>query len=216
MHPDGAAARLNAPSAPAPQPSQNFMDAQRRSWRPLARLAGRMSGISQTKTRGATVSTEAILPATSTIVWAALLFYEEVTHRPPLLLQALLPHPLRSEGDKRNVGSILRCTYREGHLLKIITDVDEGHMVAFDVCEQELRIAGGARLLGGSTVIQPVSNLDTRVTLTTRYTLPEHRLAAPRCWISAQVTHAFHRHLMEGIRRVAEDRDSLQSQMPRF
>jgi hypothetical protein len=175
-----------------------------------------MSAASQTHTRGATVSTEAILPAASTIVWAALVFYEEVTHRPPLLLQALLPHPLRSEGDKRNVGSIVRCTYREGHLLKIITNVDEGHMVAFDICEQELRIAGGARLLGGSTVVQPISSLDTRVTLTTRYALPERRLAGLRRWISAQVTHAFHRHLMEGIRRVSEDRDSLQSQLPRF
>jgi len=164
-----------------------------------------MSGVPQTKSRGASVSTEAILPATSTIVWAALVFYEEVTHRPPLLLRALLPHPLRSEGDKRNVGSIVRCTYREGHLLKIITDVDEGRMVAFDVCEQELHIAGGARLLGGSTVIQSVNSLDTRVTLTTRYTLPGRRVAGVRCWISAQVTHAFHRHLMEGIRRVAED-----------
>jgi hypothetical protein len=175
-----------------------------------------MPAASQTRTRGATVSTEAILPATSITVWAALVFYEEVTHRPPLLLQALLPHPVRSEGDKRNVGSIVRCTYREGHLLKIITDVDEGRMVSFDIFEQELRIAGGARLLGGSTVIQPVSSLDTRVTLTTRYALPDRRLAGVRWWISDQVTHAFHRHLMEGIRRVTEDRDSLQSQMQRL
>src|ERR1700716_395720 len=192
------------------------MDAPLRSWQPLARLTAWMSGAPQTKPRRAIVSTEVILPASSVIVWTALVFYEEVTHRPPLLLQGLLPHPVRSEGDKGKVGSILRCTYREGHLLKIITNVDEGRVVDFDIFEQELRIPGGARLLGGSTVIEPVGSSDTRVTLTTRYTLPERRLGGLRWWISIQVTHAFHRHLLEGIRRVTADRELLQRQISRF
>src|SRR3982074_1328658 len=109
------------------------MDAPLRSWQPLARLTAWMSGAPQTKTRRAIVSTEVILPASSVIVWTALVFYEEVTHRPPLLLQGLLPDPVRSEGDKGKVGSILRCAFRGARLLENNDTVDEGRVVDFDI-----------------------------------------------------------------------------------
>ena len=161
--------------------------------------------------RRATVSTKAILPVHSLVVWAALVFYEEIRHRPPPLLRALVPQALRSEGDKRCIGGVVRCSYRRGHLLKVITDVGEGRVVAFDVREQNLHILGGVRLLGGSIVIEPLRPWSTRVTLTTRYALPDRRPAWLRSWLAARVAHAFHRHLLEGMRLECSVRAELQS-----
>jgi hypothetical protein len=47
------------------------------------------------------VSTSAFFEASPEEVWQRMLSYEEVTARPPLILRALLPLPLRTEGDPK-------------------------------------------------------------------------------------------------------------------
>ena len=39
------------------------------------------------------------------------MLYEEVPGHPPFLLRALLPNPVRTQGDKSRIGATVRCTY---------------------------------------------------------------------------------------------------------
>jgi hypothetical protein len=114
------------------------------------------------------ISTEASFPLPAEKICERILLYEEVPGRPGLFLRLLLPLPLRSEGSKSETGSLVRCIYSGGHLVKRITNVQTGQLVAFEVLEQELGIEGFATLEGGSYRILK-RGASSGVVLTTRY-----------------------------------------------
>ena len=147
-----------------------------------------------------TVVTRIALAASPARAWRALRFYEEVEARPPLLLRALLPVPLRAEGRTFRVGDEVRCLYRTGHLVKRITRVEDGSLYAFDVVEQALPIAGGLRLRGGWYAMRSLSDGRVEVETGTRY----ESARRPR-WIfgrlEAAVCHRFHRHMLHAMLR---------------
>jgi hypothetical protein len=132
-----------------------------------------------------------------------LMFYEEVPRRPPISLRLMLPEPIRVAGRRAAVGDEARCVYRRGHLLKRVTRIDPGRHCVFEVFDQRVAIAGGIRLTGGSYALRKLPGGSTRVELETRYVSP----LAPR-WlfrpIEAAVCHAFHRHILEAMRRTIE------------
>jgi hypothetical protein len=144
------------------------------------------------------VSTSVCFPASPEMVWRQMLMYEEVSVRPPLILRALLPIPMGTEGDKSRVGASIRCEYREGDLMKRITVVEPPHLLEFEVVRQRLGFEGCVTALGGSYRIEP-SGDRTEVTLTTNY----HGYLQPRMfWHPAEsfVAHLFHRHILAGMR----------------
>ena len=137
-------------------------------------------------------------------MWNALLFYEQIGHRPPLPLRLLLPVPLRAEEALAGADEETRCVYENGHLLKRMTRVLPPRHRAFVVVDQKLEIAGGIRLEGGSYNLDGLPDGSTRLALETRYVSPRR----PRwLWgpIEASVCHAFHRQILGAIRRGAED-----------
>jgi hypothetical protein len=158
-------------------------------------------GLRRTPGRSGSVSTDVVFAAPPEDVWRAIVFYEEIEHDPPLMLRLTLPRALRSEGRKDAVGSLVRCRYAKGHLVKRMTEVDHGRLLAFDVVEQDLRVAAGVGLLGGGYVLEPLAGRRTRVTLTTRYV--SRPLHPERLWVALEerLVHAFHRHVLEGMKR---------------
>jgi hypothetical protein len=141
--------------------------------------------------------------ATPTRVWDALLFYEQIRRRPPLLLRLLLPTPRRVEGGRATAGEESRCVYDRGFLIKRTTRVHSPSFYSFIVVRQRLEIPGGIRLSGGSYTLLPLEDGSTRIEVETRYL----GFQRPRwLWrqIESAVCHAFHRHILRAIRdRVA-------------
>ncbi|HTO89231.1 MAG TPA: hypothetical protein VMR54_17045 [Thermoanaerobaculia bacterium] len=136
-------------------------------------------------------------------VWVGLMFYEQITQRPPLHLRLLLPVPERAEGRQSAVGDVTRCVYREGYLLKRITEILPCRLCRFEVLKQELPIAGEVRLTSGSYALRELPDRSTRVELETRYLSPRY----PRwLWgpIEIAVCHSFHRHILGAMRRAVE------------
>ena len=86
------------------------------------------------------VATKVHFDASPEAVWNRLIFFEEVPGRPPFILRLLLPHPVRSEGDKSDVGAAVQCTYKGGDLVKRITEVEPPFRLRFEVVEQRLGI----------------------------------------------------------------------------
>lgn len=134
------------------------------------------------------------------LAWERLLYYEEILDPPPLALRLLLPEPTRTEGRKSAVGDLTRCQYREGHLLKRMTRIAPPSHCSFEVVEQELAIAGGIRVTGGSYTLRELPDHSTRVELETRYVSERrpHWLWRP---LEAAVCHAFHRHILGAMGR---------------
>jgi hypothetical protein len=160
------------------------------SYRVVSWLFGR------TEVRDA-VTTRVRLDASPEAVWDHVMFYEEVPRRPSLLLRALLPYPVRTQGDKTCVGTTIRCEYKEGDLIKRITAVEAPRWLRFDVVEQRLGIEDCVRTLGGSYQISPSGN-GTDVALTTMY----HAFLRPRSlWrpFEAFVVTRLHGHILEGV-----------------
>ena len=93
-------------------------------------------------------------------VWNHIMFYEEVPGRPAFLLRAMLPYPIRTEGDKTRVGATVRCAYRGGDLVKRITAIEPPHLLQFEVIEQRLGIEGCILTLGGSYQIDAQRRCD--------------------------------------------------------
>ena len=147
-----------------------------------------------------TVRTELTVDATPQEAYRAVIFYEEVRHTPPWLLRLGLPRPLRSEGDKSEVGQIVRCVYDRGYLVKRISERVENRRLAFEVIEQQLHFERDVQLTGGSFDILPLGNGRTKILLTTHY----RRMLRPG-WIwrplEHQVVHTLHEHVLEGMRR---------------
>lgn len=144
------------------------------------------------------VATSVQFHATPELVWQRMLMYEEVSARPPLLLRLLLPHPVRTEGDKTRAGAAVRCTYTGGHLVKLIKVVRPPHLVQFEIIEQRLGIEGCITTLGGSYELQSRGD-ETQIVLTTRYLghLRPRFLWRP---LERLLARQLHRHILEGMR----------------
>ncbi len=151
----------------------------------------------------ASVVTEMSVAAAPAQVWQALMFYEQISRRPPIHLRLLLPSPLRVEGRRSAVGDETRCVYEQGFLLKRATRIDPERHYGFEVVEQELKIGSGIRLSGGGYTLTERPDGSTRLSLETRYA----SAVRPRwLWrrIEAVVCHAFHRHILGAMRREVE------------
>jgi hypothetical protein len=145
------------------------------------------------------VRTRMLLDAAPEEVWAGILFYEEVPGRAPWHLRLFLPAPLRSEGDKRSVGALIRCIYEDAHLLKQIRQLEPGRLMRFDVVEQRLGVEGSLTMGEGSYEIRRVAG-GSEVELTTHYRghLRPRWLARP---LEHHLAHELHRHILHGMRR---------------
>ena len=155
--------------------------------------------------QSACVVTHRLLAAPIDKVWKTLLFYEEITTPPPLLLRWLLPIPLSTGGAKFEVGGIVKCRYTGGYLLKRVTEIVEYRRYAFEIVEQNLALHG-LTILGGEYRLQEIHEHRTRVVLSTCYQSP-HR---PR-WLcrrlEALICHWFHRHILAAIENNLQNRD---------
>jgi hypothetical protein len=165
------------------------------------RAAGRYSLVSfllARKPENETVATRAHFNAGPETVWNRILFYEEVPERPPLLLRALLPEPVRTEGGKTDAGATVRCHYRRGEVVKRITAVARPRLVEFEVIEQRLGIEGCVFALGGSYRIWQCGE-GSDVELRTNY---RAYLRPRRLWrrLEAHLVSQLHRHILGGIR----------------
>ncbi|HVA18180.1 MAG TPA: hypothetical protein VMV59_10775 [Candidatus Dormibacteraeota bacterium] len=145
-----------------------------------------------------TAETRVLFESSVQAIWDALMFYEEVPGGAPLLLRALLPQPVRTEGDKRRPGARVRCVYSGGaELVKRITDVEPPHLLRFDVVEQRLGVEDCILTRGGSYEIRACGDL-SEVVLTTNY---EAYLRPRRLWchLEAAVVSQLHRHILHGV-----------------
>ncbi len=143
------------------------------------------------------VATRVHFDASPETVWNRILFYEEVPARAPLLLRTLLPRPVRTEGNKTDVGATVRCVYRAGEVVKRITAVEPPHLIEFEVIEQRLGIETCARTLGGSYQLLPCG-AGTDVELVTNY----RAYLRPRpIWrpLETLLVRQLHRHILQGI-----------------
>jgi len=149
------------------------------------------------------VVTRARIGAAPGAVWDALLFYEQIEQRPPLLLRLLLPEPRGTEGNKSRVGDEARCLYASGHLLKRVTGLRPPLFYGFEVAEQRLELGFGIRLAGGSYTLRALPGEGSELALSTRYRggARPRRLLGP---VERAVCHAFHRHLLRAIARRVE------------
>jgi hypothetical protein len=147
------------------------------------------------------VATRLHFNASPEAVWTHLMLFEEVPGRAPFFLRALLPQPVRTEGDKNCVGTTVRCTYRGGHLFKRITAVEPPSLLQFEVIEQRLGIEGCILTLGGSYQIHPCGDASD-VVLITRY----RAYLRPRfLWrpLEAFLVGQLHRHILRGVSAAA-------------
>jgi hypothetical protein len=151
----------------------------------------------------AVVQTGLTVDATPEEAWNAILFYEDVRHAPPWLLHLALPKPIRSEGSKEREGDVVRCFYNCGTISKRISRVERPRRLSFDVVQAIMRSENYAQLKDGSFEIEPVGRRQSRITLTTRY---ERKLRPAWIWepIERKVIHTLHGHVLEGMRRHAE------------
>ena len=150
-----------------------------------------------------TVVTRMHVAATPAQVWSSLVFYEGIEEPPPLYLRLLLPRPIRTQGSKSAVGDQATCLYQGGHLLKRVTKIDLNRQYEFTVTEQNLGIGGSVRLSGGCYSLRELSERDTELSITTRYTSRNRPrwLVQP---VEEAVCHMFHRHLLGSIKTKAE------------
>ena len=156
-----------------------------------------MSWLFARKAVSETVATRVHVKASPEAVWNHIMFYEDVSGRPPFLLGAALPRPVRTEGDKTRVGSTVRCEYRRGDLVKRITCVEPPHCLRFEIIGQRLGIEGCLLTLGGSYQICG-SGDETDVVLTTNY---QAFLRPRRLWhpLEALLVSQLHRHILRGV-----------------
>jgi hypothetical protein len=147
--------------------------------------------------------------ATPEAVWQGMLLYEDVPVRPPFVLRALLPFPLRTEGDKTRVGATIQCTYEGGDLVKRIQVVERPHLLKFEVTQQRLGIESCVVTVGGSYEIRPCGD-HTRIVLTTHYLghLRPRFLWRP---VERFMAHQLHRHILNGMRASMPRGESLES-----
>lgn len=153
-----------------------------------------------------TTSTSVDMDATPTQAWAAIQFYEQVKHKPPLLLR-ITPtfRPQYTTGQSGQVGDVKVCVYERGRLSKQVTEVIPGKRLAFRVIEQTDIQNRGVRLIDGSFDFEPLEGGRTRVTLTTRY---QPQLEPRFAFLPAEnlAVHTLHGHVLKGMSEDAESR----------
>lgn len=146
-----------------------------------------------------TVQTEHLVPLGHMQAWDRWVFYEEVEHDRPMLLRLGLPTPSHVQGKIQDVGDKQVCVYTgDARLVKQATTVLPGETLAFNVIAQENFEDNSIRLIDGSFGFVPVTDQQTRVTLTTRY----EPLLRPRIlWrpIEHTFAHELHGHVLKGM-----------------
>ncbi len=149
------------------------------------------------------ISGERVIAASPDAVWAAIQFYEEVTHGPPPLLRVGLARPLYTTGASAAPGDVKVCISNKGRIAKRITRADAPALPAFDVIERRIGYERDAGLIGGRFELAPAGAAATRVRLTTTY----EPLLTPRwCWRPAErlAVGMLHGHVLEGMAMQAE------------
>jgi hypothetical protein len=133
------------------------------------------------------------------MVWQQILTYEDVPAPPPLLLRVLLPHPVRTEGDKSCIGASIQCIYKGGDMVKRMTVVEPPHLMQFEVTQQHLGIEGCVETFGGSYEIRSCDGDQTEVVLTTNY---RGHLRPRYFWrpLERFLAHQLHRQILDGMR----------------
>lgn len=173
-----------APATPAPAPPKRW----------CALLAMLFGG----RPASDSVQTKLHIPASPEAVWKQILFYEEISATPPLLLRALIPRPLHTSGDKTTPGSTILCTYQLGHLLKQITALEPVRLIEFEVVAQKLGIESCVTARSGSYRICPTPR-GAEVVLTTNYQSHLHPRSLFRPFERLAI-HRLHRHILNGMR----------------
>jgi hypothetical protein len=144
------------------------------------------------------VETRAQFDVSPEKVWRQMMFYEEVPGRPSWLLRLLLPAPLRTSGEKSQVGSLIACVYAGGSLEKRITAVEPPGLISFEVLVQKLGIEDSITMTGGSYRIRARAGEGAELVLTTLYRGHVH----PR-WLLRPlerfVARRLHRHILGGM-----------------
>jgi len=156
-----------------------------------------MSWLLARKAVSEVVATRVHFKASPQTVWNHLVFYEEVPEQPPFLLRTLLPHPVRTEGDKTRVGATVRCAYRGSDLVKRITAVEPPHLLQFEVVEQRLGIEDCVLTHSGSYQIHTCGDA-TDVVLITKYAA----YLRPRYFwrpLEALLVNQLHSHILRGV-----------------
>lgn len=143
------------------------------------------------------VTTRTSFAGTPDEVWQRIMFYEDVPHRPPLLLRIFLPCPVKTQADGKQVGKLVTCTYTRGSLIKRFTALERPHLVRFEVVEQALGVERCVTTVGGSYEIAAVAQ-GTEVALTTRY---RGHLRPRALWrpFERLLAHQLHRHILRGM-----------------
>lgn len=165
--------------------------------------AQRSPGATLTVAQAASVVTRMVFDAPPSEVWRGLVFYEELSGRPPLYLRLLLPVPIRHEGRISQIGDQTKCLYQRGYLLKRLTGIRKGELYEFEVAEQALAFGGGMRLSGGRYALRELPDGRTEVAVETRYSSRRW----PRWFwgpLERMVCHWFHRYLLGSMRRQIE------------
>ncbi len=150
-----------------------------------------------------TVRTGATIRAGTDATWRSIMYYEEVTHQPPLILRIGLARPLLAQGRSDRVGDVKTCIYNKGYLSKRTTVAKPGETLAFEVIGQQIGYEHDVRLRSGAFEFEPVGDDRTRVTLSTTY----EPLLTPRwAWrpFERYAVRTLHGHVLEGMRREAE------------
>lgn len=162
------------------------------------RFLTRIGRVFPRSTRLETVRTTYRIPASPEDVWKAMMFYEEVPGRPPLLLRSFLPAPIRTRGDKTLRGAMIECEYENGYLEKQITDVTPPSFVSFDVQVQKLGIEDAVTMGDGSYTLRPADG-GTDVILATQY---RGHLRPRWLWRPFErfLSRRMHRFILDGMR----------------
>jgi hypothetical protein len=145
------------------------------------------------------VTTRARFEAPPEDVWQTMMFYEEVPHRPSLLLRMLLPSPMKTQGGSaKGLGATVECSYSRGSLRKRITVLQNPSLVRFEVIEQNLGIERCVTTVGGSYEIRR-SGRGSEIALTTKY---RGHLRPRWLWrpLERLLAHRLHRHILAGMR----------------
>jgi len=132
------------------------------------------------------------------VLWQCLMFYEDVPLRPPWLLRAFLPAPVKTDGGDKCVGKAVECTYTAGSLTKRFTALEPPHLVRFEVLEQRLGVERCMATVEGSYEFTATPD-GTRAALTTRY---RGHLRPRWLWrpFERLLAHRLHRHILDGMR----------------
>ena len=159
----------------------------------------RIGGLFPRNRSADTVATHVHFDVSPAAVWNGMLFYEEVPGRPSLLLRTFLPAPIRTQGEKTRVGSIIQCNYEGGYLEKCITESEPARHVRFDVTLQQLGVEDSISMDGGSYEIRGDAT-GSEVVLSTRY---RGHLRPRWLWrpFEAFLAHRLHHYILDGMRQ---------------